>query len=145
MKVRFQTAEKSSNFYIGELYMKNNFDEFDFDDETELELLRQYAEKLQEIESKTFMVVPERMKEVLSVYDALKKTLEVGDVKVTCHLFEQNKSLCNIMVQGGRYNFFGIKAVYDAVKRADQVDIIPIDDGSVTLDFSFFRVALPVD
>lgn len=125
--------------------MCKNFDKFDLDDETELELFRQYAEELRKIESKTFIIVPTRMKEVLNIYVGLKKALEVGDVKVTCHLFEQNKSLCNIRVRGGRYVFSGIKAFYNAVKKADQVDIVPADDGSVSLDFSFFGAALPVD
>lgn len=125
--------------------MCKNFDKFDIDDETELELFRQYAEELRKIESKTFIIVPVRMKEVLNIYVGLKKALEVGDVKVTCHLFEQNKSLCNIRVRGGRYVFSGIKAFYNAVKKADQVDIVPADDGSVSLDFSFFCAALPMD
>lgn len=118
--------------------------ENEIDEEAEMELYRVLFKLNEKYESQDFIAVPKKVEEVLGVYKSLKANLEKECVKVSLDLFDTCKYRGDILVSGGTYCFAGTKAVIEAMRKADMVDVVPKTDGSVDIYFSFFNVAVPV-
>lgn len=101
------------------------------------EQMKELAKKISESESGISVAVPEKVKAVNDVFNALKRIIKGHDVNITCDLNEPYVSMGAVTVIGKEI-FIGDPVVFSqAVKSASNFEVYPKTDGKIQMDFTF--------
>lgn len=86
----------------------------------------------------TAIVKPDRVKELLYVYEVLKHLTKANKgVRVTYELYKPYKSMGCVSVIGKHPTFKNPTGFMKAVELSNNLDVYPKTDGTVQMDFTF--------
>ena len=121
--------------------------EFLNEDETE-QVLTAFAESIgalmQKQESRPSVVNPKRIREMLIVYEVLKKITKGRDIEVTYRVHEPFSSVGVISIVGKEISFSNIDA-FDKIKTVvSNFEIYPRVSGVIQMNFDFHGLTIPL-
>lgn len=89
-------------------------------------------------DNKTAIVNPDKIQQVLYVYEVLKfLTKSNRSVKVTYEIHEPYKSMGSVSVSGEHIKFKNPNGFLKAVELSSNFEVYPKTDGTVRMDFTF--------
>ena len=129
-------------------------DEFDFtadfaseeemNDELDAILLA-LGEQIEADESRTSVLNPVRMRELLYTYKALKLLVRGSSAKVTYKLHQPFQSMGSVSVTGKEILMQNPVNFIRAAKFASNVEAYPKIDGTVCMTFTFHGLTVPIE
>ena len=103
------------------------------------------GEMIMEEESKTSIINPQRIREVLIAYNALKFLTKATSAKVTYKLHDEFQSVGTVSVIGKDVTFNHSKWFVKACQLASHIDVYPRTDNKVRLDLTFYGLTKPIE
>ena len=103
------------------------------------------GEMILEEESKTSIINPQRIKEILITYNTLKFLAKGTGAKVTCKLHDEFHSVGTVSVMGRNVTFNHSEWFVKACQLASNIDIYPRTDNKVRLDLTFYGLTKPIE
>lgn len=124
--------------------------EFDFESEYESdeeieEALDALAEEIAQDESRTSVLAPHRMQQLLYTYKAMKYLTKGSSSKVTYKLHEPFQSVGSVSVIGANLDFRQLSWFVRAVELASNFEVYPKTDGTVCMTFTFHGLTTPIE
>lgn len=96
-------------------------------------------------DSKTAIINPYRVQQVIYTYKLLKYITKKTDAKVTCNLYEPYKSMGMVSVVGSNLLFKNTKWFIKAVEFASNFEVYPKTDGTVQINFTFHGLTMAIE
>ena len=103
------------------------------------------GEMIMEEESKTSIINPQRIREVLIAYNALKFLIKGTSAKVTYKLHDGFLSVGTVSVIGKKVTFPHSEWFVKACNLASNIDVYPRTDGVIRLDLTFYGLTRPIE
>jgi len=129
-------------------------DEFDFtadfaseeemNDELDAILLA-LGEQIEADESRTSVLNPVRMRELLYTYKAVKLLVRGSSAKVTYKLHQPFQSMGSVSITGKEILMRNPVNFIRAAKFASNVEAYPKTDGTVCMTFTFHGLTVPIE
>ena len=96
-------------------------------------------------DSRTAIVNPERIRQVLYTYKVLKYMTRGTKAKVSYKLHAPYKSMGSVSVIGTDLTFSSPKWIMKAVELASNFEVYPKTDGTVQMNFTFHGLTMAID
>ena len=128
--------------------------EFDFESEyasdSEIEeamdsLVISVANDIAHDESRTSIINPYRMQQLLYTYKVMKYLMKGTSAKVTYKLHEPYQSMGSVSVTGKDIEFKKVSWFLRAVELASNYEVYPKADGTVCMTFTFHGITTPIE
>ena len=128
--------------------------EFDFESEyasdSEIEeamdsLVISVANDIAQDESRTSIINPYRMQQLLYTYKVMKYLMKGTSAKVTYKLHEPYQSMGSVSVTGKDIEFKKISWFLRAAELASNYEVYPKTDGTVCMTFTFHGITTPIE
>ena len=128
--------------------------EFDFESEyvsdSEIEeamdsLVISVANDIAQDESRTSIINPYRMQQILYTYKVMKYLMKGASAKVTYKLHEPYQSMGNVSVTGKDIEFKKVSWFLRAAELASNYEVYPKTDGTVCMTFTFHGITTPIE
>lgn len=128
--------------------------EFDFESEyvsdSEIEeamdsLVISVANDIAQDESRTSIINPYRMQQVLYTYKVMKYLMKGTSAKVTYKLHEPYQSMGSVSVTGKDIEFKKVSWFLRAAELASNYEVYPKTDGTVCMTFTFHGITTPIE
>ena len=103
------------------------------------------GEMILEEESKTSIINPKRVREVLVAHKTLKYLTEGTSTKVAYKLHDEFQSVGTVSVIGKDVTFPHSDWFVRACKLASNIDVYPRTDGLIRLDLTFYGLTTPIE
>ena len=109
------------------------------------ELLMFVGEMIEEEEMKTAIIVPEKYEQIRFVYAVMKYLTKGTDAEVSCRLNEPFKSMGSVSVETEEITFTNTEWFARAAVYASNLDIYPLVNGKIRIDFTFHHITTPIE
>ena len=109
------------------------------------ELLMFVGEMIEEEEMKTAIIVPEKYEQIRFVYAVMKYLTKDTDAEVSCRLNEPFKSMGSVSVETEEITFTNTEWFARAAGYASNLDIYPLVNGKIRIDFTFHHITTPIE
>lgn len=128
--------------------------EFDFESEyasdSEIEeamdsLVISVANDIAQDESRTSIINPYRMQQILYTYKVMKYLMKGTSAKVTYKLHEPYQSMGSVSVTGKDIEFKKVSWFLRAAELASNYEVYPKTDGTVCMTFTFHGITTPIE
>ena len=128
--------------------------EFDFESEyasdSEIEeamdsLVISVANDIAQDESRTSIINPYRMQQILYTYKVMKYLMRGTSAKVTYKLHEPYQSMGSVSVTGKDIEFKEVSWFLRAAELASNYEVYPKTDGTVCMTFTFHGITTPIE
>lgn len=128
--------------------------EFDFESEyasdSEIEeamdsLVISVANDIAQDESRTSIINPYRMQQLLYTYKVMKYLMKGTSAKVTYKLHEPYQSMGSVSVTGKDIEFKKVPWFLRAAELASNYEVYPKTDGTVCMTFTFHGITTPIE
>ena len=128
--------------------------EFDFESEyasdSEIEeaidsLVISVANDIAQDESRTSIINPYRMQQLLYTYKVMKYLMKGTSAKVTYKLHEPYQSMGSVSVTGKDIEFKNVSWFLRAAELASNYEVYPKTDGTVCITFTFHNLTIPIE
>lgn len=128
--------------------------EFDFESEyssdSEIEeatdsLMISIANDIAQDESRTSIINPHRMQQLLYTYKVMKYLMKGTSAKVTYKLHEPYQSMGSVSVTGKDIEFKKVSWFLRAAELASNYEVYPKTDGTVCMTFTFHGITTPIE
>ena len=128
--------------------------EFDFESEyasdSEIEeamdsLVISVANDIAQDESRTSIINPYRMQQLLYTYKVTKYLMKGTSAKVTYKLHEPYQSMGSVSVTGKDIEFKKVSWFLRAAELASNYEVYPKTDGTVCMTFTFHGITTPIE
>lgn len=128
--------------------------EFDFESEyasdSEIEeamdsLVISVANDIAQDESRTSIINPYRMQQILYTYKVMKYLMNGTSAKVTYKLHEPYQSMGSVSVTGKDIEFKKVSWFIRAAELASNYEVYPKTDGTVCMTFTFHGITTPIE
>ena len=128
--------------------------EFDFESEyasdSEIEeamdsLVISVANDIAQDESRTSIINPYRMQQILYTYKVMKYLMRGTSAKVTYKLHEPYQSMGSVSVTGKDIEFKKVSWFIRAAELASNYEVYPKTDGTVCMTFTFHGITTPIE
>lgn len=128
--------------------------EFDFESEyasdSEIEeamdsLVISVANDIAQDESRTSIINPYRMQQLLYTYKVMKYLMKGTSAKVTYNLHEPYQSMGSVSVTGKDIEFKKVSWFIRAAELASNYEVYPKTDGTVCMTFTFHGITTPIE
>lgn len=128
--------------------------EFDFESEyasdSEIEeamdsLVISVANDIAQDESRTSIINPYRMQQILYTYKVMKYLMRGTSAKVTYKLHEPYQSMGSVSVTGKDIEFKKVSWFLRAAELASNYEVYPKTDGTVCMTFTFHGITTPIE
>ena len=128
--------------------------EFDFESEyssdSEIEeatdsLMISIANDIAQDESRTSIINPHRMQQLLYTYKVMKYLMKGTSAKVTYKLHEPYQSMGSVSVTGKDIEFKKVSWFLRAAELASNYEVYPKTDGTVCMTFTFHSITTPIE
>lgn len=128
--------------------------EFDFESEyasdSEIEeamdsLVISIANDIAQDESRTSIINPYRMQQLLYTYKVMKYLMKGTSAKVTYKLHEPYHSMGSVSVTGKDIEFKKVSWFLRAAELASNYEVYPKTDGTVCMTFTFHGITTPIE
>lgn len=128
--------------------------EFDFESEyasdSEIEeamdsLVISVANDIAQDESRTSIINPYRMQQILYTYKVMKYLMRGTSAKVTYKLHEPYQSMGSVSVTGKDIEFKKVSWFLRAAELASNYEVYPKTDGTVCMTFTFHGITTPTE
>lgn len=128
--------------------------EFDFESEyasdSEIEeamdsLVISVANDIAQDESRTSIINPYRMQQLLYTYKVMKYLMKGTSAKVTYKLHEPYQSMGSVSVTGKDIEFRKVSWFLRAAELASNYEVYPKTDGTVCMTFTFHGITTPIE
>ena len=128
--------------------------EFDFESEyasdSEIEeamdsLVISVANDIAQDESRTSIINPYRMQQILYTYKVMKYLMRGTSAKVTYKLHEPYQSMGSVSVTGKDIEFKKVSWFIRAAELASNYEVYPKTDGNVCMTFTFHGITTPIE
>lgn len=128
--------------------------EFDFESEyasdSEIEeamdsLVISVANDIAQDESRTSIINPYRMQQLLYTYKVMKYLMKGTSAKVTYKLHEPYQSMGSVSVTGKDIEFKKVPWFIRAAELASNYEVYPKTDGTVCMTFTFHGITTPIE
>lgn len=128
--------------------------EFDFESEyasdSEIEeamdsLVISVANDIAQDESRTSIINPYRMQQLLYTYKVMKYLMKGTSAKVTYKLHEPYQSMGSVSVTGKDIEFKKVSWFLRAAELASNYEVYPKTDGTVCMTFTFHGITTPIE
>ena len=128
--------------------------EFDFESEyasdSEIEeamdsLVISVANDIAQDESRTSIINPYRMQQLLYTYKVMKYLMKGTSAKVTYKLHEPYQSMGSVSVTGKDIEFKNVSWFIRAAELASNYEVYPKTDGTVCITFTFHNLTIPIE
>ena len=128
--------------------------EFDFESEyasdSEIEeamdsLVISVANDIAQDESRTSIINPYRMQQLLYTYKVMKYLMKGTSAKVTYKLHEPYQSMGSVSVTGKDIEFKKVSWFLRAAELASNYEVYPNTDGTVCMTFTFHGITTPIE
>lgn len=128
--------------------------EFDFESEyasdSEIEeamdsLVISVANDIAQDESRTSIINPYRMQQLLYTYKVMKYLMKGTSAKVTYKLHEPYQSMGSVSVTGKDIEFKNVSWFIRAAELASNYEVYPKTDGTVCMTFTFHGITTPIE
>lgn len=128
--------------------------EFDFESEyasdSEIEeaidsLVISVANDIAQDESRTSIINPYRMQQLLYTYKVMKYLMKGTSAKVTYKLHEPYQSMGSVSVTGKDIEFKNVSWFLRAAELASNYEVYPKTDGTVCMTFTFHGITAPIE
>ncbi len=128
--------------------------EFDFESEyasdSEIEeamdsLVISVANDIAQDESRTSIINPYRMQQLLYTYKVMKYLMKGTSAKVTYKLHEPYQSMGSVSVTGKDIEFKKVSWFLGAAELASNYEVYPKTDGTVCMTFTFHGMTTPIE
>lgn len=128
--------------------------EFDFESEyssdEEIEeamdaLVITAASRIEQDESRTSVINPYRMQQLLYTYKVMKYLMKGTKTKVTYKLHEPYHSMGSVSVTGKDIDFRKMSWFLRAAELASNFEVYPKTDGTVCMTFTFHNLTIPIE
>ena len=128
--------------------------EFDFESEyasdSEIEeamdsLVISVANDIAQDESRTSIINPYRMQQLLYTYKVMKYLMKGTSAKVTYKLHEPYQSMGSVSVTGKDIEFKKVSWFLRAAELASNYEVYPKTDGTVCITFTFHNLTIPIE
>lgn len=128
--------------------------EFDFESEyasdSEIEeamdsLVISVANDIAQDESRTSIINPYRMQQLLYTYKVMKYLMKGTSAKVTYKLHESYQSMGSVSVTGKDIEFKKVSWFIRAAELASNYEVYPKTDGTVCMTFTFHGITTPIE
>ena len=128
--------------------------EFDFESEyasdSEIEeamdsLVISVANDIAQDESRTSIINPYRMQQLLYTYKVMKYLMKGTSAKVTYKLHEPYQSMGSVSVTGKDIEFKKVSWFIRAAELASNYEVYPKTDGAVCMTFTFHGITTPIE
>ena len=103
------------------------------------------AEEIAEDESRTSIINPFRVKQLLFIYKAMKYMMRGRRVKVSYKLHEPYQSMGSVSITGADIELKNPAWFSKAVKFASNFEVYPKTDGTVCMTFTFHNLTVPIE
>lgn len=128
--------------------------EFDFESEyasdSEIEeamdsIVISVANDIAQDESRTSIINPYRMQQILYTYKVMKYLMKGTSAKVTYKLHEPYQSMGSVSVTGKDIEFKKVSWFLRAAELASNYEVYPKTDGTVCMTFTFHGITTPIE
>ena len=124
--------------------------EMDFSSEEEIEkmmdeLVSSLGEVIAADESKTAILVPNKLQQMQFVHSVVKYLMKGTNAKVTYVLNSPFKSMGSIFLEAKEIKFADMKWLGRIMKLANNVDIYPLTNGNVKMAITFHGLVRPIE
>lgn len=128
--------------------------EFDFESDyasdSEIEeamdsLVISVANDIAQDESRTSIINPYRMQQLLYTYKVMKYLMKGTSAKVTYKLHEPYQSMGSVSVTGKDIEFKKVSWFLRAAEIASNYEVYPKTDGTVCMTFTFHGITTPIE
>lgn len=128
--------------------------EFDFESEyasdSEIEeamdsLVISVANDIAQDESRTSIINPYRMQQLLYTYKVMKYLMKGTSAKVAYKLHEPYQSMGSVSVTGKDIEFKKVSWFLRAAELASNYEVYPKTDGTVCMTFTFHGITTPIE
>lgn len=128
--------------------------EFDFESEyasdSEIEeamdsLVISVANDIAQDESRTSIINPYRMQQLLYTYKVMKYLMKGTSANVTYKLHEPYQSMGSVSVTGKDIEFKKVPWFLRAAELASNYEVYPKTDGTVCMTFTFHGITTPIE
>lgn len=128
--------------------------EFDFESDyasdSEIEeamdsLVISVANDIAQDESRTSIINPYRMQQLLYTYKVMKYLMKGTSAKVTYKLHEPYQSMGSVSVTGKDIEFKKVSWFLRAAELASNYEVYPKTDGTVCMTFTFHGITTPIE
>lgn len=128
--------------------------EFDFEseyasdseiDEAMDSLVISVANDIAQDESRTSIINPYRMQQLLYTYKVMKYLMKGTSAKVTYKLHEPYQSMGSVSVIGKDIEFKKVSWFLRAAELASNYEVYPKTDGTVCMTFTFHGITTPIE
>ena len=128
--------------------------EFDFEseyasdseiDEAMDSLVISVANDIAQDESRTSIINPYRMQQLLYTYKVMKYLMKGTSAKVTYKLHEPYQSMGSVSVTGKDIEFKKVSWFIRAAELASNYEVYPKTDGTVCMTFTFHGITTPIE
>lgn len=128
--------------------------EFDFESEyasdSEIEeamdsIVISVANDIAQDESRTSIINPYRMQQLLYTYKVMKYLMKGTSAKVTYKLHEPYQSMGSVSVTGKDIEFKKVSWFLRAAELASNYEVYPKTDGTVCMTFTFHGITTPIE
>lgn len=128
--------------------------EFDFESEyasdSEIEeamdsLVISVANDIAQDESRTSIINPYRMQQLLYTYKVMKYLMKGTSTNVTYKLHEPYQSIGSVSVTGKCIEFKKVSWFLRAAELASNYEVYPKTDGTVCMTFTFHGITTPIE
>lgn len=114
----------------------------DFLNEEEMDkMLQQVSDVISKQEQGVFVIDPDRVRDVLYVYELMHYIFSGTDTSVTYELSEQSVTLGCVKVETKEAMFNRTELLLKAVDKASTFEVLAKTNGKVALYFGFYDVA----
>ena len=103
------------------------------------------GEQVEEDESRTSVLNPIRMREILHTYKAMKYIARGSSAKVTYKLHQPYQSMGSVSVTGKDIRLRDPENFIRASRFASNVEVYPKTDGTVCLTLTFHGLTVPIE
>ena len=140
--------------FIGRQGRNMDNQEFDFESEyasdSEIEeamdsLVISVANDIAQDESRTSIINPYRMQQLLYTYKVMKYLMKGTSAKVTYKLHEPYQSIGSVSVTGKDIEFKKVSWFLRAAELASNYEVYPKTDGTVCMTFTFHGITTPIE
>ncbi len=120
------------------------YDEDERDGRTDAVLLA-LGEMIEAVESRTAIINPRRMAQMERCYDLIQTRLLSPGAELSYRVHEPYKSMGCIILEADNYIISQPNVFRQACKLADSVEIYPLVNGKLRIEFGFDCLTIPIE
>ena len=103
------------------------------------------ANDIAQDESRTSIINPYRMQQLLYTYKVMKYLMKGTSAKVTYKLHEPYQSMGSVSVTGKDIEFKKVSWFLRAAELASNYEVYPKTDGTICMTFTFHGITTPIE